>query len=686
VQNETGGGAEAKLSGSDGDSADARANLGASGGYEKLVLTGREEIPNDKGTTLRLMFGDRTSRNAGINGGFGTAGGTATVGDMKQGTTTYVFSIPKDQQALLDQARAIDSEAAAKEFANNHKDLVGPTVKGDIAQDTAGVGMNVGPLALAGSTTSTVDGNVAHGKKTVTDPDGSTHNKETLSGTQDGTRDDKASLSLLGVKIAQGQTTTTSHGNVDDNGQASLDLTTSSSSSNAASAIPANLKANDKTDLAAAAATGGGPMGLVKKLAERVGEQSTVGAHFDDAAFHQLINIATNDSVQWSRAITTQYRAEWFTLQHNLAHPNPPKEWTDHDDSEGHIAAKTLAQMKAFATFVSVSGAAGQTAISRVRGEYSANAIGETVSWPPSLQDQRPIFDGLAKSVEHLKPTLAPYAEAGDAVGGNALLDKLTADLGAMRTKIENAPDHENATLALRAANGIGDMQLTVTTYKDRFANAIAAFQAKKPAAEIDAELDAKVVKSTQMIATSNAASDQAWRAKQAAAQMTPPADNAPAATWTAYNKQFAAAVKTETDAKQAADQARAAENKQRADEAAETAKKNIPDFEQRCLNAKGHAWSTLDQAVGALPGWTGSSDDTRDKLLSLGNQMKQWSQDWNALHGYYTDAGMPDGYRTHLKPGLRKAPFQTISDNTHLSDNWKGYAGELRNQWATIA
>jgi len=659
VQNEAGGTAEIKSGTSTGDGANVRTGIGGSASAEHLWLNGREEAPNAKGTTLRLMFGERNSGTVGVNGNVGAAGGSLGGAHMDQHTTTYVFSIPKDKQNLLDEARAISSEKAAQDFAAVHKELVGGTVGGSIASNGHTIGASVGPVAIQGGSTSTTDENLGKGVQTTVDEQGRKSEKKTLSGTEDGSKADNANVSVLGVKLANGSTNAGSHATVDADGQASLALSQTAAESNAIDAVPKNLKANDKTDLATAAATGGGPMGLVKKLAERVGESSTVGAHLNDAQFNQLVGAAT-DFKRWKSAILVQYTDEWYQLRGELLNPKPPQAWIDQDEaSQDHLAAKTLMQMKSLASFCSKAGTYGQDALARIRGEYSAHAIGITTSWPPSLQDQKLVFDDLTKNVEHLKQSLAPYAEAGDLTGGNAYLDKLTADLGTLRTNIQNAPDHQDPTLGIRAANGIGDLQQTVATFKGRFANALTAFNAKKPAKDIDAELDAKAVKSQQMIATSDDASAKAWQAKQAAKN----AD--------AKNADWDKAQHAADDAQVEADKVRAAENQQRVTEAADNANRQIPDFEQRCLGAKGRTWAATDKA---------KHDPTLKNAMAIGNLLKEWQQEWKQLEQFYKDAGK--FVRMDLAAGLPTNMLADLQSAAGISDNVKGYVAELKQTW----
>ena len=691
---EIGGGADGKLGGSTGEGG-GRSGLDVSGGYEKVAISGYKEQATKDAVTRSIVFGGRTSKNATVSGSEGPAGMSVGGSTMEQNTRTYVFTVPKDKPELLAQVRAIKDEAAAKQFAKDHPELATGKVDGQVTQDGSTVGANLGPIAVKGGTTSTVDQNVASGQHTEIGPDGKPVVKKDLSGTVDGTRKDDASLSVAGVKLSQGSSTTTSHGTVGANGQASLDVTTGTASSTTTpSTIAANAKALGQTDKADVGATllTGGPMALVKKLAEKVGETNTIGAHFDDEAFNQLVGIAQGDQKRWSDAILVDYRSEWFALRNALVHPSPPQAWLDQDDSEGHIAAMQLARMKAFGTFVSVAGEKGQAAISRVRGEYGANAIGQTVSWPPSLQDQKPVFDSLAKQVEGLRGTLLGFAQSGNEQGGKDLMSKLTTDLTALHDKIQNAPDHSDPTLGVRAANGVGDMIQKVAAWQPKFSAAVKAAQAKQGEPQIEAALDGKTAAAPASAAARTTAKDKekAFVAQdQKTDALAPPAPNASDKEWAEYNKKLAASVGAGMAAKKDMQDAQQAAVDQEAAEAKAKAEPQIPAQESAVLATKGIAFGLLNQAVGAAPtGYIFNSSDrtTYDTLMKLGTLMHEWQQEWDKLHDLYKDAQRPAGTRDDLRPGLSAGELQTIQNNQYVLDNTKGYAGDLKNQWGRLA
>jgi hypothetical protein len=55
---------------------------------------------------------------------------------------------------------------------------------------------------------------------------------------------------------------------------------------------------------------------------------------------------------------------------------------------------------------------------------------------------------------------------------------------------------------------------------------------------------------------------------------------------------------------------------------------------------------------------------------MQLGTLMHEWQQEWTKLHGYYKDAGRPEGTRDDLRPGLIAAKFDAIKANSDVSDN----------------
>ncbi|MGB3675443.1 MAG: hypothetical protein WA988_13480, partial [Candidatus Nanopelagicales bacterium] len=685
---ETGGGFEAKAGGSGGSDANSRTGVGINGGSEDMEISGYSESATEKDITRSIVFGRRTGTSIGANVSEGAAGGSVGVSQSTQDTRTYVFTVPKEKPELLKQVRALKDEAAAKAFVADHPDLAA-SVKGKLKTNGLTVGANVGPLSVKIGTTSTEDSNVTAGRHTVIGPDGKSVEKKYLQGTEEGSRKDDASLNALGVKLAQGNTTATSRGSVEKDGQSALDVTqTTSKGLPGTGAISKNATAMGKADVAATLATGG-PMGLVKKLAERVGEPSTVGAHFDDDAFNQLVDVAKHNQKRWNDSILVAYRSEWFALRNQLIAPEPPQEWLDQDESgREHFAAKQLMRMKSIAQFIAISGADGQQAIAHVRGEYGPNAIGETVSWPPSLQDQKAVYADLATQVEHLRATLLGFAKAGDAAGGKQLLDDLSTKLRGLRQKIQDAPDHVDPTLGLRAANGIGDMQQTVTSWRVKFDNAI---EAQSKGAPIDATLYGPNILESTVLDQKEKGDDQdaldAAHAKTVSLEQAGPTrafgKRATEKAWADYDKRHAVAIASEQKAADQQQDDHAAQVAARADEVKTQAEASIGEFEQRCLAAKGRAFGLLDSAVGAAPAHFYSNDSTTDNLLmQLGTLMREWLQEWNQLADFYKDAGRPAGTRTDLKPGLSNSKLNEVYNNSNMRDYVKVYCGELRQQW----
>ncbi|HEY4239802.1 MAG TPA: hypothetical protein VGM88_08300 [Kofleriaceae bacterium] len=690
--NEKSFGLDGKAGASTGDGANARSGFGIGGGYETTSIDGHTEAATDKDITRSVVYGGRDGYTIDGSVSEGAAGGSYGVNSSNQKTRTYVFTVPKSDPDAIAKLRTVKSEQDAKDFRDAHPAYFKGIVEGTVDSSGDKTSASAGPLAVTGKTQSTETGNVAKGQHTEVGPDGKPVVKHDLSGTQDGQRKDDASVSLLGVNLAQGSSTVASHGAVDSDGQSSLDVTQTDAESNIGQNVPkgvADMKQKGKADVALAVATNG-PWGMVKKLADRVGEQNTVGAHLDDAAFNQLLGVAASDQKRWNDSILVDYRTEWFTLRSELNNPNPPADWIAQDDSEGHIAAKQLARMKSIAHFVAVSGPAGQQAMMHVRGEYGADAIGQTVSWPPSLQGEKAGFDDLAKQVEHLKATLTSFANAGDAAGGKALLDSLQTKLGGLRQKILDAPDHADPTLGQRAANGVGDMQAKVTTWGKKFDAAITAFQNKGDVAKA---FDDEPSKATALWHAQDDDAKQIADAKAATAKLetsgpakAPGAVHATEKQWAEFDKQHAAAMADEQKAEEKKQADHDAETKARADEAKTKAESMIPDMEARCLQAKGKAWGMLGSAAGAAPQhFYNSEDTTASKLNELGTFMHQWQQDWATLNGYYKDAGKPDGWRADLKPALVKAQLQAIADNTNITDANRDYARSLRNDWGTV-
>ncbi len=697
---ESGFGVDAKAGASTGADAGARTGAGGSFNVSKVDISGETESKSDKETTHAVVIGGRTSIGVDGNASEGAAGMTAGVNESNQATKSYVFSVPNDKPELLAQVRALKTEAQAKELAAKHPELFKGVIEGNVDSSGKKVGANVGPVAVAGGSQSTVTGEVAKGQevqygpdgKALVGPDGKPVVKKTLSGTEDGERKDDASASLLGVKLAQGSTSVKSHGAVDADGQSALDVTQTTAdqhlSGDTLAKNAGDMKTMGKGDVAVTAVTGG-PMAFVKKLAERVGEPSTFGAHLDNAAFNQLLGVAAGNQKKWDDSILVDYRAEWFALRTELNHPNPPADWEAQDESgPEHLAAKQLARMKSIANFVAVAGPAGQQAIAHARGEYGPNAIGATVSWPPSLADQKPVYATLANQVEHLRATLLGFAKAGDSEGGKALLADLGTKLGALRQKVQDAPDHTDPTLGVRAANGIGDMQQTVTAWGPKFDNAI---EAQKTGAPVESALDgAKLAKSTELDQKEKGADQKAVadaKAATAALEAQGPTKTYGAAhatdkQYADFDQQHAAAMAAEQKAQDQQQADHDAQTAARAAEAKQKAEESIPNWEQKCLAVKGRAFGLLDAAVGAAPkSWYNSADTTDQDLMALGTLMREWSQDWKQLAEYYKDAGRP-GSRTDLAPVLDLAKLEAIYNNAHISEHLKAYCGTLRNDW----
>ena len=668
VQTEEGIAGDAKVGAGFGDTPGGRNGVNASINAEALALKGHEESSLPTGTMLKLMFGERQSIGGSAGGTVGSAGGSVSGSAMEQNTKTYVFSIPKEKKALLEEARALRDEVAVQKFAADHPDLVAGNVDGHAEALGFGVNANVGPVGIGGGSTGTQAEEVASGKQAAIGPDGRPYEQRTLSGTEDGERADNANVSLAGVKLAQGSDAAGTHGATDVNGQASFDLTEKKNESNAVGATEANLKAKDTSDIAAAGVTGGGPIGAVKALAERVGETDTVGAHFDDPAFRALCGQAGNFDT-WMHAIGNQYRDEWAALRVQLLTPNPPPEWIGQDQaSVGHLAAKTLMQMKSFATFMKKAGVEGKKAIDILRGEYTGNAIGITVSLPPSLSDRTKEFSKLTNQVEHLKQTLTPYAEAGKLEEGNVILDKLTGDLTAMKTAIEGAQDHDNPTLGVRAANGVADMIVKVADFKEKFVTSAEAAMTKKSKDEVDDALADHEKKSTTMIKQSDAAASDAWKKNQAS--------TAPAMQ-TKSDAERAKASQEANEAQKKADDARAAENAQGDHEALEQANKTIPEFEARCGVVKGRAWQAADVVI--------HKDASFDKIMVVQNLLREWNQEWAKLRDAYKVA--KKFVRLDLRAGLPADMIASMKASAAKeSDNSVGAVGEIANQYTAFA
>jgi hypothetical protein len=687
VSNEAGFGVEGKGGASGGDSKGARGSVGATAGYDSVALTGHTESESNGVVTYTVKFGHRTKANVGGSAGFGSASGSAGVNETTQQVTSYVFAVPTAKADLLAQVRALANEDAAKQFQAVHPDLAPGTVKNNLDASGNTVGVSVGPAGMEGGSTSTVEQNIGAGHHMAIGPDGKPIKQNDLSGTIAGKRDDTASASLLGVKVAQAKETNEAKGTVEANGQTSLDVTTSTSGSNAIANAPkgaAALGATDKTDLAMMGATGG-PMAYLKKLAESTGEISTVGAHFDPASFDILVATAA-DPNRWMKAILGDYRGEWAHLGAVLRSPNPPADWIKQDGSPGHAAAFQLTRIKAIATFMSVAGDKGAAAIASVRGAIGSNEVGQTVSWPPSLQGEKPNFDDLARKVEHLKPTLSPYAQAGDKDGGTAFLTQLMTALDALHTKILNAPDHANQVAAVHAGEGILGMEQTVTTYQTRFTAALAAHDAKKAVGEIEAALDGQPPKSA---ALASKVTDQAQIAAKAHADgdAVPVPYKGTDKQWAAHDKKVNDLLSTEANAVDQKAQTEAQQRQAQNDEAVERAKAQMPAAETTCADAKGRAFKTLDSAFYGLPtGYIyggGSESDLMPKLLGLGQQMNDWLNHWNKLHDLYKTCNMPEGFRNDLKPLISSSHLRGIADCQYISsDNTKGYVRELLNRW----
>lgn len=638
-QTEAGGSGDLKL-GVNGDGPSGRMGVNGSVSGEAVKLKAREESATPNGMMLKLLFGSRTSSSLAASVSGDSAGMGLNRSTMDQETRTYAFSIPNEKSELLAEVRGLSDEDAAKKFAADHPELVAGTVDSHADSKGFGVTANVGPVAIGGGSTAAGSEDIANGQRTDVGPDGKPVVKNTLSGTEDGSRTDNANVSLLGVKLAQGSDGAGSHGTADTDGQASFDVTETKQESNAVGATEANLKAKNASDIEAAALTGGGPIGAVKALAERVGETDTVGAHFDDAAFRALCGQAGNFST-WMKAIGNQYREEWANLRNQLLNPSIPAQWLTQDQaSENHLAARTLAQMKAFATFMKVAGPEGQKAINILRGEYTDNAIGITVSLPPSLSDRTKEFASLTNRVETLEKTFKPYAEAGDLATGDAMLLRLIGDLETMKDAITKAQDHDNPTLAVRAANGVADMVVKVKDFQQKFDAACRAALAQKSAHEVDDALKDHEKKSVGMIADSNKAANEAYAKTQAA---TSNAMNQKS------DEERAKATQEANEAQQKADQARAAENAQRAQEDLDAANEIIPEYEARCGAVKGRTWQAAD-VVKHKP--------TMEAITNVQNLLREWDQEWVKLHHAYKDA--KKFVRLDLRAGL---PADMIAD-----------------------
>jgi hypothetical protein len=687
---ESGWNADAKLGGSTGDDAKSRTGGDVNANYSNTKITGGEDS-QDKGVyTRKVLAGNRTSYGGGATVSEGAANGGGSLQHTDQGLHTYIFIVPAGDAPELVQARkelhAIKDgdEAAAKAYAAAHADYYRGVVDGDKTTDEGKANAGVGPLGVKGGTTETVDTNVLKGQHVEIGPDGKKKIVKDLSGTAEGTQSNDSSISAFGVDVAKGNTTTAAKGTVDPDGQASLDVNTATTDSNLLTS-----KAKNKTDTsdAAAAIVTGGPMGLVKRLAERVGETSTVGAHFDDASFNQLVGCA-QDQHRWVNATSSSCSGEWNTLRNQLNSPNPPADWLAQDESEGHVAANQLYRMKMIAKFIASTGKDGQDCISRVRGEYGANAIGQTVSFPKSIADKKAVFDDLAKQVEHLKPTLLGFANAGDAEGGKALLAKLDKDLGTLRDQISNATDHEDTTLGVRAASGVGDMQLTVEKWGPKFDAAIKAQAAK---GDVAAALEDAPAKSTQLW---HKREDDGASAAQVAAKTKEmektgaahdPGKQATDKQWADYDK----AHQQQMDAQDAADKKveadHQAENDARDAEAKSAAEKGIPKSEATCLDCKGRAFALLDQSLQTMKEWFSSDEDTMNKLSTLQTLMREWDQDWSVLADYYKKTGKPPGTRDDLRPGLESGKLSQLMACKGISDWTHSQAEQLKNRYGRL-
>jgi hypothetical protein len=691
VADETTLGADLKAGGSTGD-ANARSSVGGSLSVEHADLSSHSESNKDGILTRKILVGSRQKWNGEASGGIGVASMKAGYGESNEHTVTYVFHVATSDTVLTAELRAIKTDDQARAFAKAHPANVDGRVIGDVNAETSTVGATVGPVAAEIGTTSTLDSNVAMGSHTAVGPDGKSRQVNDLSGSISGKQEGKASVSLLGVKLYDEKTTAEGKGTTDADGQTSLDVTTSTSANsvqdNAAKNID-DLKATKASDRAMLVATGG-LTGVAKRLAERVGEQSTFGAHFDPAAFETIVAMA-GDHGEWMKAAGGKFRSEWSTLGYALVNPHPPTEWTAHDDSENKIASNQLARVKAFAIYVKEAGPEGQRTIARLRGEYTDNAVGITQAFPPSLQSERAGFDTLASQVEHLKTAMASYANAGDEAGGTEYLNKLVASLTTLRGKVSAAQDFENPRLAIRFGEGLGTMQQTVESFRVNFAAALKAHAENKPASAVTAALAPKEAESTRLFKLRNPtekdpksnrpevnvavldhtqhehdkAKHDALTAEQEETQAAKkPASHDNDANWFAAYQKATSAKQKEQDAKKAFDAqapARALyeqENKARAEEEIAAARAKLPSLEAACKESHGRSAGLAAAANYLLKDrWT-SNSTAFAKIDAIGGVMNEWNQQWQHLRNAYKalgdegatrEAAMATVYRPHL-------------------------------------
>jgi hypothetical protein len=684
---ETGVGADLKGSASTGEARNSRAGLGGDASFGAASITGAGETNINGKLTRRVLTGGRIGGALSLSGNVSAASLKLGVSGSDEKRMTYVFEVDAKNAALVAELRALVKPADCERFKAAHPETFRGMVVGGTETRGFTAGAGLGPLSAEGGTTQVLDSDVAYGQHIEYGPDGQPTVKHDLSGTYTGSQQNNQSFSVGGVKIAQSQQTTTARGNVDPNGQTSLDLTLDKSSSDVTKAAPKNLKqfgASRFADKVATVATSG-LWGTVKKLAEDVGETSTIGAHFDPASFEAL-RARASDHGSWMKVaqrapkLWLSYKAEWSQLGHDLTNPKPPDAWLAKDDSEGHIAAMQLARIKAFAIFIKTTGEAGREAIQVLRGGYGSTetALGIDVSFPPSLQSERPNFDDAANKVEHLHANLDPFIEAGNAAGGNAFLDALLAQLKDLHTKIENAPDHENVTVAVRAGAGIARMENRVRAAKSRFASAVAA----KKAALLDAPAGPTAAQAATLAHQEAAANLAHTVLKQDELQARANKHVMPAAKDKEAMKKWEAAqdkLNEEADKlnrenyaqSNAAAAAKEAELKAEAEEKKAKALERIPGLEQVCTDAARKTTGVIaalhNAATSTFSG--GSVESHYNAACSIINE---WRRQWGTLASAYRDAGMAEN--RSFAPHLDAHMAQLLND---AASNWRATGSE---------
>lgn len=680
VADETTAGLDAKAGASTGDSKSSRGSLDASLGAEHDWISGVSE-KNDGGVVTRsIRTGTRDKASGSVSGGFGGAAMKVGGSYSDENTRTYIFHVREDNAALLAEMRAIKTPDQAEQFAKAHPETVTGNVAGSVTSTGNTVGASLGPVATNIGTTHTIDQNIA--STSHKDADGK--EVKDLSGTIGGKLEGTADASVFGVKLYQEKTTAESKGTVDTDGQAALDVTTTTSSSNAYDAWgknKADLAAISSTDKALIVATGG-PLAYVKRLAERVGEQNTIGAHFDNASFDTVVALA-GDHDRWMKAADT-YRAEWSHLGNQLTHPSPPASWLDQDESPDKHAAYQLARMKAFAEYMSEAGPKGTETVQRLRSQFNGddiNALGATVSWPPSLQSQRGEYDKLAGQVEHLQPTMQPYAERGDRSGGDAYLDDLLAKLEPLKIAIANAPDHENAAKAVQAATGVNQMQDKVRKAKERFHAALDAKAQNKTKAEIDAAFAEPKKESKRLYDDQEDLKKQiAERDREAAAKPLPARGDDKG--WAEHDR--ALVDQGGTPDEQAKLQAlRDQENKAREDEAVAEARDHLQTFHETCIQSRDNLFGVTSRAVALLPkNFLQDDKDAMAQVDQVRAVLVQWQANWKKYKDACSKTGtFPDMTVEAKLMGHMKSDLQTVHDA--VTSEWnKSYVAKLLAEW----